>query len=708
MGSSKKQTVGYKYFLGMHMILCHGPIDAVYKILADDKEIWSGTTTGGRITLNKPNLFGGADGEGGISGDIDIEFGGSAQGQNDYLQSQLGTDIPAFRGVVGAVLRQCYVGNSHYLKYISFLAKRINKTISGGGQWYSAKATINTYDMNPVHIIRECLTDPEVGMGYPESDIDDTSFSAAADTLYSEGFGMSLLWDREKKIEDLIMDVLDHIDGLLFIGRATGKFTLKLARDDYNPDTLMTLDEADITSVDDFKRRAPGELVNSVTVEYWDRTTGKDASVTIRDPAIYFGRPLTVGHSVSYVGITAADLATRVAYRELRALSAPMASATICATRKAATLNIGDVFALSWDKYGIDRIIMRVGQIDLGKLDDGEVRITCTEDVFSLGAAILDPPTESQWVPPTFEPVALTYRSVREAPYYEVARVAGDAAASALPATAGFVLCTGVKPLSAAVNAQLWIDSGGGYSQRGNVEFCPTCLLSRSIGKTDTSIGITAGIDLSDVEVGGYAFLDDEAIRVDGVGASTLTVGRGCLDTVPQKHSGGARIYFADPFADSDYVEYAHGETVNVRMLTVTTQGVLELSAGATDGVTMTSRLSRPYPPGDFKVNGEYFPPELSGPVIATWTTRNRLQQTTLDLTDFFDGPITSEAGVTYTIRLLSVGGTVIEEQTGVSLLTATVTVPVSGNYRLQLLSERDGYESFQTHDFQFHYSAEL
>ena len=708
MGSRKKQTVGYKYFLGMHMILCHGPIDAVYKIFGDDKEIWAGTTTGGRVVLNKPDLYGGADGEGGISGDIDIEFGGPAQGQNDYLQEQLGSvDIPAFRGVVSVIMRQCYVGTSHYLKYISFLAKRINKTISGGDQWYPAKAAVGTYDMNPVHIIRECLTDPTVGMGYPESDIDDTSFRAAADTLYSEGFGMSLLWDREKKIEDLIMDVLDHIDGVLFVGRSSGRFSLRLARDDYDPDGLLELNESDITSVDDFKRRAPGELVNSVTVEYWDRTTGKDASVTIRDPAIYFGRPLTVGHSVSYPGVTSAELATKLAYRELKALGSPMASATICATRKAATLNIGDVFAFRWEKYGIERMIMRVGQVDLGRLEQGEVRITCTEDVFSLGSAILEPPTESQWVPPTFAPVALAYRYVMEAPYYEVARVAGDAAASALPATAGFVLCTGAKPLSAAVNAQLWTDSGGGYSQYGHVDFCPTCLLSGSLGKTDTSIGITAGIDLSDVEVGGYAILGDEVIRVDGVGASTLTVGRGCLDTVPQTHSGGERIYFADTFADGDYVEYAQHEAVHVRMLTTTPQGVLALSAAPTDTVTMTARLSRPYPPGQFRINGGYYPSSVSGDVTVSWAHRDRLQQT-VDVIDHTAGNIGPEAGTTYTVRYYS-GATLVKEVTGISGTSNTcVATELAGvtSLRVDLFSVRGGLASHQTHTHTCSYSG--
>ena len=35
-------------------------------------------------------------------------------------------------------------------------------------------------------------------MGYAQADIDDTAFMAAADTLYSEGFGMSLLWDQQE------------------------------------------------------------------------------------------------------------------------------------------------------------------------------------------------------------------------------------------------------------------------------------------------------------------------------------------------------------------------------------------------------------------------------------------------------------------------------------------------------------------------------
>ena len=60
-------------------------------------------------------------------------------------------------------------------------------------------------DMNPAHIIRECLTQPW-GLGYQSADIDDTSFTAAATALHSEGMGMSILWDKEVPIEDFVCE----------------------------------------------------------------------------------------------------------------------------------------------------------------------------------------------------------------------------------------------------------------------------------------------------------------------------------------------------------------------------------------------------------------------------------------------------------------------------------------------------------------------
>lgn len=50
MGSSKAQTVGYRYALGAHLALCHGPVDAIREIRVDDRTAWqlrTGTTVTG-------------------------------------------------------------------------------------------------------------------------------------------------------------------------------------------------------------------------------------------------------------------------------------------------------------------------------------------------------------------------------------------------------------------------------------------------------------------------------------------------------------------------------------------------------------------------------------------------------------------------------------------------------------------------------------
>jgi len=59
MGSSKKQTVGYRYYMGIHFGLCHGPVDEVQQIKVGDRAAWAGSVTANStIRVKKPNLFG--------------------------------------------------------------------------------------------------------------------------------------------------------------------------------------------------------------------------------------------------------------------------------------------------------------------------------------------------------------------------------------------------------------------------------------------------------------------------------------------------------------------------------------------------------------------------------------------------------------------------------------------------------------------------
>ena len=112
-GSSKSQTVGYRYRMGLHLALCQGPVDAVQEIQMGDRTAWGDAdraplSIGHRLTsvsISEPTLAGGDEREGGVVGTIDVLSGHAGQGRNDYLMSRLGISIPAFRGVLSLVAR---------------------------------------------------------------------------------------------------------------------------------------------------------------------------------------------------------------------------------------------------------------------------------------------------------------------------------------------------------------------------------------------------------------------------------------------------------------------------------------------------------------------------------------------------------------------------------------------------------------------------
>lgn len=707
MSSGKKQqTIGYKYYLGQHLVLCHGPIDKITSIKFDEKTAWSGDASGGSISLNAPDLFGGERNQGGVSGTVDVLQGLPTQTTNDYLVSKLGSLVPAFRGVFSLVFRQLYMGMNPYLKTPSFRCQRVMVRYDGLAQWYSSKALIGQ-DMNPAHIIRECLTDPYWGMGYPETDMDDTTFISAADTLYSESMGMSLLWDKTKTMDDFITEVLRHIDGSLYVDRKTGKFCLKLVRGGYSIGSLTTLNEDCIDKVTDFKRNTLDELVNSVTVVYWDQATGKDGSVTVQDVALAAQQQGCIATTKHFPGFTNGTNATRAASRTLRQLSTPLATCVIYANRVAASLNIGDPFILSWEPNGITHLVMRVANIEFGDLGNNVVKVTAIEDAFATSPAIYAPPPVSGWTEPNSVPTASQYHCVMEATYWELAQLVGDANAKAIPITSGYTVATCVRPSSDAINATLYSDpTDNNYTSYGTVDFCPTAQLNADITINQTIVPIWNTVDIDSVLTGTYAVLGTEIVSIVAVSNTSLTIGRGVLDTVPVAHVQNERIFFADVYFGSNQVEMARGETERIKLCPSTAKGILAVADAPTQTVTIQSRSSRPYPPQRLRINGLEYPDSVPGnaDIVISWAHRDRLQQT-VNLVDTTVASIGPEAGTTYNCHITYMGVRILSH-IGITGATTTFTLAELGNYYgrigVELLSVRDGLESTQRHNFQF------
>jgi Putative phage tail protein len=707
-------TVGYRYYAGMHLALCHGPIDSLNKIVVGERVAWSGAQpSSGQITINQPELFGGDDREGGIVGAVDLVMGDASDGQNDYLVSQLGATVPAFRGVVSLILRQPQLSALNpYIKPWSAELTRIIRRSDGSPQWYSTKAAING-DMNPAHVIHECLTDRVWGRGYGLSDIDDTAFRAAADTLYTEGFGISLLWDQSQDIDALIERVLQHIDGSLYVSPRTGLFTLKLTRDDYDIAMIPTLDESNVLALESFERTLPEELVNQVTLCYHDRDTDKSVSIAVQDIA---GIERNFGEvkdaKVSYEGVANGALAARLAMRDLRQLSSTLAKVTLVANRAAASLNIGDVFTLAWPELQIQQIVCRVVQISFGTLTDGRVRITCIEDMFGLPQAVYFAPATSGWVDPRQAPVAAPNAAVGELPYWTLIReITGESttAQSEINPLGGVLTVYSPRPSAPAINYTVMTRQGSAaFAKVGAGDFAPSGLLVNAIGQTETALTLTNRVDLDLVQLNSYAMIDQEFVAVRAINVSTgaVTVDRGVLDTVPAAHAAGARMTFiegAQFFTNSQYLE---GESLQAKVLPSTGIGTFAEGSATALNYTFAKRQIRPYPPGRVRANGsDYSVSFITGAVTVSWAHRSRLLQTAYLVTQS-ESSIGPETGTTYTVRIYGEAGSLRHTESGLTGTSWTYPIATevseSGLGRsnesllIKLEAVRDGHTSWQ------------
>ncbi|MFO0336122.1 MAG: phage tail protein, partial [Pseudomonadota bacterium] len=387
-----EQTVGYRYYIGMHLALCAGPVDAVLEVRAGERTAWSGSqTTSGAVTIDKPEMFGGEAREGGLVGTLDVMMGESTQVANAYLTAQQGGTQPAYRGVLGLVWRGgMFSANNPYIKPWAIKARRILQGWQGGSAWYSAKATITLpggeQAANPAHIVYECLTNVEWGMGYSTGQIDAASFTAAADTFHTEGLGLCLAWTRQTSIETFVQLVMDHAGAVCGQDRTSGLFVLRQIRGGYSVPALPLFDPSNVLALDSYQRASTVEATNELSVTFTDVTTGRTGSVTVQNLAQINAQGGPVSSSRQYPGLPTAELATRAALRDLRSVSSPIARVRMRVNREGYSLLPGDVIRLTWPKLGITDLVLRVLTVGLGTLTDGAITVEAAEDVFGMPA----------------------------------------------------------------------------------------------------------------------------------------------------------------------------------------------------------------------------------------------------------------------------------------------------------------------------------
>ena len=571
-------------------------------------------------------------------------------------------------------------------------------------------------DINPAHILRDMVVNSKWGGAGDSSVIGDT-FEAVANVLFDEGLGVSFLEGGRSKLE-FKREIEEHMDGVMFEDPGTGKWELKLIRDDYTKGDLFAFDQSQIVEWFGPSRPRQQELPNQVTVKFTKRANGADDSVTVHNIAAIQQTGYINPKVQPYRGITWGPLAARIAMRDLAALTVPLWSGSIRVKYLPSGYNLGSAFVINDSRVGMNSVVCRIQDINYGDGKDNSVTIKFIEDKFSFPASALVT-TETQMLPNL---VALPpqARWVVEMPYWAAARRLGDTEIISRlneDPDSGAIAATGSRPNAQHLDMAVSVAVGTTYETTVAVaNFAPYAVLSEAISKDPTATTLTMPLDYSLYRVapGSLLVVGEEIMRVasmtDDEGIVSVVVGRGCLDTVPAAHDAGAAVLFWSNAIARPIAEFTAGETQSIKLLTRTSSSTLKPSQATADSITFDSRAIRPYPAGNFKINDSYVDGgDFVADSVFTWTDRDRTLQTSANPEIFIDGDVGPEAGTSYLFRIEAFGG---GESLGVysetdlgTAKTHTVTdiddAPSSASYvEFYVVPERDGYEAWQSYRY--------
>ena len=575
-------------------------------------------------------------------------------------------------------------------------------------------------DANPAHIIYECLTNQDWGMGSPASLIDVASFNSAAVTLLLEGLGLSMIWTRQTTIEAFVSEVLDHINAMIFINPRNGLLTLKLIRGDYNVDDLreITVDNAKLTN---FQRKAWGEIINEVVVTWTNPENEQDETVVLHDNAAIASQGGIISDGRNYYGVRSADLAMKMAARDLRVSSTPLATCECEVNRTLWDIIPGEVVKVTWPDRGLNEVPMRVGPVDYGKPGQMEIKFSLMEDIFGYATTDYSSPPTSGWEGADDTPLPMEHSKVITVPSFF--------AANYLPQTSGVAdiqypeVIAGV--LATSSNAISYDTYGNDVSVTGTVT--QKTLSTNTVAGYATTIGALPVEATSNfvgftgfkgqvspensvfVFIGGPAVGDtqSEVALITASNTNSFTLRRGVLDTVPRAWPAGTPCYFVKLDSTlSERVIRSDAENVSYKLLSRVVGGVLSPEAAPTLTGTLNGRPHLPLRPANVKVNSVAVGPvNVDGltTVPITWSNRNRTMENS-QVVYWDDATVTPETGQTTKITLLTTTGTVITSfsgLTGTSYSLATSAFGANSQGIIRVSSERDGFESLQYYDVQ-------
>lgn len=629
--------------------------------------------------------------------------------RHQVLVAIMGTSLPSSLGI----------GESPDLPQISF---EVENNVVGLGLGMPD-------DQNPAWVIYDLITSPIWKMNY--RDVDRDSFVAAAATLEAEKHGYSRVHYQNEEARKIIGDILQQIDGVVFEDPVTGLIKLKLIRTDYNAGTLRVMDVDNTIGRPEVHVSSWSETYNQVEVTFTDRSRGykqgsaraqKLANITINGNRI---RSTTI----DLPGVCTAELASKIAARELNALSRPVMSVSARVNRQFFDLMPGDAVKANWPQLGIVNKIFRVAFVDLGQLGDNAIRVSLVEDIFDANTGAFVAPPVVLDIPDVYP---ITERIFDEAPYWLIRRGFED---GALPnSTSQYVLDLAVASLNAfqlttetcRPGAVTFLNPRTSDVPRRTFPRAATVAVAyaRELEPYDTTTGLVIGnlegdqaaalvaeapVGSSEMMWGANLILVGREVMaytsVTDLGGGQVrlnNVWRGLLDTAPIAHPIGTRVFWLSTAAVGRKAWSEDGFSAVGRDMS---HGFLLNSFSADVTLPITGRANRSLRATDLRVEGFDVEGALGIPAVAATAgmlgqfkrvtyldgaldiLARQANRTATSIVRGDDAGYTAEAGTTWTVASQKVGESSVDLATALATpQKAGVLLGASGHGEIDLL----------------------
>lgn len=718
-GGGEIQVVDYR--LSVHMAYCWGPVDSINFITIAEKEVAFEAAANATINLTLPDLFGGPKQGGGVDGKVYVLMGDVDQVMPTEYATKLSrtpSTMPGFRGLTSLLFVAKnfatngfkWGSNNPILPVTEVNATRMPKGLPG--------AAFIGPDANLAHMIYECVTNTDWGLGRSGGLIDLQSFIDAADTFREEGLGVSMKWTSSVTMESFIETLLPYGAAQFFLDPVLGKWRLKLIRADYDPAALPVVDPS-VGRMIKFDRSNWGETINEVLVQWTDPRSGQTETVRAHDDANINVQGGIVPDTKNYEGVRNPELALRLALRDLQQVSVPLARAEMELDRSFWKTNPGDCMRLQWPSEQIDDVVFRVLAVTRGKTSE-KVIVNFVEDIFSSPYYQIAAPTDL-WVDPSTEPLPVYAKYLGAIPYYLLVRHVGDAAAQAMeyPNTYVMVLAdvAGQDVRQIDYVTEETLPTGvEEFIERGSFDPTIRTYVDEVVTAQITSVWtMEPGIVADAIQAADFLILYDDdnpeinetaLVTIANAATDEVTVTRGVLDTIPREWPQGTSVWVVR--SNQRIVDGAArvvGADEQYKLMPVTTRGRLSINDAATIIVNPGSRQYKPYRPAYPRIGASAGPVVSvatgAGSFVVNWYRRNRTTETSVVLA-WSDIDAGYEVGQTTTVRVLNNLGVEVvayagETGTSKSINLSAIGSPAPGaTFTIELFSVRDGFESYK------------